>query len=402
MTASGQHRRASSRSLSIFASLAMSFGVGWAYANVSAVAPELAEDYGVSVGAIGYLTMIALVVHALLQLPAGRALDRFGTRSVGAAGLIVIALANLLALAGSSFWLALAGRTILGVGSSLVYLAGLDLVRRIDGSPRLLTMFGVVNGASMGIALLVIPQLDPMLGWRGPFLTSLVLSAVALVATVVGPELAGSAATREVQRRAGATRTATMVLLRDPEIRRLSAINLSASAFSPVISSWIVTLLVEAGGYSTAGAGAIGSISLLGLVASRPLAGWFIHVWPQRVREGIVACTLMGVGGTVGLALVGPLWLAILGSALVGLATGVPWIYVFWRLPSVRPEAAGAALAIVNALPLFVAIAGIPLIGVTFSLSDNGRTGFLIMAVLWGLLVFVLPARGRGPGAEPG
>lgn len=398
MTATGRHRRASSRSLSISASLAMSFGVGWAYANVSAVAPELAEDYDVSVGAIGYLTMVALVVHALFQLPAGRALDRFGTRRVGAAGLIVIALANLLSLADSSFWLALAGRTILGVGSSLVYLAGLDLVRRIDGSPRLLTLFGVVNGTSMGLALLVVPQLDPALAWRGPFLTSLVLAAVALVATVVGPEFAGSAATREAKHHVGVGRTATVVLLRDPEIRRLSAINLSASAFQPIIASWIVTLLVEAGGYSAAGAGAIGSISLLGLVASRPLAGWFIHAWPQRVREGIIACTLMGVGGTVGLALVGPLWLAILGSALVGLATGVPWTYVFWRLPSVRPEAAGAALAIVNALPLFLAIVGIPLIGLTFALPGDGRIGFLVIAALWLLLVLVLPARGRGPG----
>lgn len=375
----------------------MSFAVGWAYANVSAVAPELADDYGVSVGAIGYLTMVALVVHAALQLPAGRALDRFGTRRVGASGLIVVALANAIALGGDSFWLALTGRTILGVGSGLVYLAGLDLIGRLGGSARLLTLFGAVNGTSMGIALIVVPQLDPLLAWRGPYLTSLVLVLVALVATVVGPELAGAAAAREAQRRVGAVRTATMVLLRDPEIRRLSAINLSASAFSPVISSWIVTLLVEAGGYSTAGAGAIGSISLLGLVASRPLAGWFIHSWPHRVRRGIVASTAMGVGGTAALAFVGPLWLALVGSALVGLATGIPWTYVFWRLPSVRPEAAGAALAIVNALPLFIAIAGIPLIGVTFALPGDGRIGFLIMAALWGLLVFVLPATDAEP-----
>ena len=45
-------------------------------------------------------------------------------------------------------------------------------------------------------------------------------------------------------------------------------------------------------------------------------------------------------------------------------------------------------------MPLLFSIAGIPLIGLTFSLPGNGRIGFVIVAVLWGVLLFVLPARG--------
>ena len=44
----------------------MSFAVGWSFSNVGAVAPELAEDYGVSVSAIGFLAMVGLIVHTVM------------------------------------------------------------------------------------------------------------------------------------------------------------------------------------------------------------------------------------------------------------------------------------------------------------------------------------------------
>ena len=74
------------RVLAVVAGLGMSFAVGWSYSNISAVAPELANDYGVSVGAIGFLTTVVLLVYTLLQLPVGRALDRLGARRVGDLG----------------------------------------------------------------------------------------------------------------------------------------------------------------------------------------------------------------------------------------------------------------------------------------------------------------------------
>jgi hypothetical protein len=94
---------------------------------------------------------------------------------------------------------------------------------------------------------------------------------------------------------------------------------------------------------------------------------------------------------------VGPLWLSAIGCLLVGIASAVPWTYVFTRAPHVRPDATGSAYAVVSGIPLAVAIAGIPLLGLTFSLPGHGRIGFFVIAAVWGLLALVLPKRGGAP-----
>ena len=377
----------------------MSFAVGWSYSNVSAVAPELATDYGVSLGAIGFLTTAVLLVYTLLQLPVGRALDRLGARRVGFAGLVVIGLANLLLAGSTSYWLVLAARALLGVGAPLAYLGGLDLIRRLGGSAQLLGAFGAVNGGSMGLALLIVPQLDPWLGFRGPYVSSEVFVVVALVAMApwwaprleapapVGSERAGSKV------RPAGSRVSTRELFRDRELLRLAVMNCSSAALSPMVSTWVVTLLVKAGGTSNARAGVIGSITLLGLVASRPVSGWLVQRRPELVRKGIFVSAAMGVGGCAALAVVGPLWLSAIGSLLVGVASAVPWTYVFTRAPHVRPEATGSAYAVVSGIPLTAAIVGVPLIGLTFALPGHGRIGFVVVAALWAVLLFVLPKR---------
>lgn len=383
----------------------MSFAVGWSYSNVSAVAPELATDYGVSLGAIGFLTTAVLLVYTLLQLPVGRALDRLGARRVGFAGLVVIGLANLLLAGSTSYWLVLAARALLGVGAPLAYLGGLDLIRRLGGSAQLLGAFGAVNGGSMGLALLIVPQLDPWLGFRGPYVSSEVFVVVALVAMAPwwAPRLEGAAGVSGVtvadagsrggKARAATSRVSTRELFRDRELLRLAVMNCSSAALSPMVSTWVVTLLVKAGGTSNARAGVIGSITLLGLVASRPVSGWLVQRRPELVRKGIFVSAAMGVGGCAALAVVGPLWLSAIGSLLVGVASAVPWTYVFTRAPHVRPEATGSAYAVVSGIPLTAAIVGVPLIGLTFALPGHGRIGFVVVAALWAVLLFVLPKR---------
>lgn len=389
------------RALPVLAGLAMSAAVGWSYTNISAVTPELAKDYGVSVGSIGFLSTVVLIVYTAMQLPTGRILDRLGPLRIGMAGLALIAVANGIALAGPSFWLALAGRTVLGSGTPLAYLGGLELLRRAGGSAQVLGFFGAVNGGSMGVALLLVPQLDPWLGFRGPYLTSQVLVAVAAVLAAPGLVRRGGAAAERTAAaarvRAAPPRVPTREMLREPELRRLAVMNLCSAAYSPIVSSWVVALLVEAGGYSTAKAGAVGSLTLLALVASRPISGQLVHRRPGSMRAWIAASAAMGVGGCAALAVAGPVWLACIGCFLVGISTAVPWTYVFNRAPQVRPEAAGTAFAVVSGLPLLLAIAGIPLVGLTFSLPGDGRIGFAALAVAWALLLFVLPARVARP-----
>lgn len=46
----------------------------------------MADAYGVSLAFVGVLAAAAVATHALMQLPAGRLIDRYGARGAAAGG----------------------------------------------------------------------------------------------------------------------------------------------------------------------------------------------------------------------------------------------------------------------------------------------------------------------------
>ncbi len=69
-------------------------------------------------------------------------------------------------------------------------------------------------------------------------------------------------------------------------------------------------------------------------------------------------------------------------AAVAGLAAGLPFAAIFSGAQRVRPDAPAAAIAYVNAWAIAAIVAGTPLLGLTFSLPGDGRTGFLCLAAL--------------------
>ena len=78
---------------------ALGFATGWNIANTGSVAGQLAGAYGVGLAAIGLFTTALFITHAGMQIPAGRAADRFGARRTGMVALLVILTFNVAALA---------------------------------------------------------------------------------------------------------------------------------------------------------------------------------------------------------------------------------------------------------------------------------------------------------------
>src|SRR5207249_2712219 len=74
------------------AALGLGLAVGWSIGDVGAVADRLSHAYGVRLGLIGLLTTSLFLVQTVTQIPAGRAIDRLGARTVGIAALGLIAL----------------------------------------------------------------------------------------------------------------------------------------------------------------------------------------------------------------------------------------------------------------------------------------------------------------------
>ncbi|HJX47994.1 MAG TPA: MFS transporter, partial [Gaiellaceae bacterium] len=72
--------------------------MGWNIAALGAVATRLSHAYGVGLATIGLFTTVQFVVHMAMQIPGGRAADRFGARNTAFVGLALVAVGNAAAL----------------------------------------------------------------------------------------------------------------------------------------------------------------------------------------------------------------------------------------------------------------------------------------------------------------
>lgn len=368
-------------------------GLGWCVSNTGAVAARLAADYGVGLAAVGLLTTGLFVAHLALQLPAGRLSDRFGARRVGLAGLLLVAACNGIALAAPSYPLALAARTLTGIGTGLGFVAGSDYVRSAGGSALAQGLYGGIGLGGGGLALLAVPPLEGAVGWRAPYASALAVALLALPPLLAGPRRRGR------PRRPLEARASALDLLRDARLQRFAVAHSAGFGLSVVAGNWVVTLL-DRHGASRGAAGAVGALTLLLGVVSRPAGGWIARGRRHLLRGALAASFLAGAAGCLVLAGTPPLAAAAVGALLVGAASGIPFAPAFAGAALARPEAPAAAVGLVNAAGSVVVLAMTPLVGLTFSLPGDGRIGFAVLAALWAGALLGLP-RERAPAAAP-
>lgn len=361
---------------------AVGFAAGWNIADTGAVAEELATAYDSSLGVIGLFTAALFLVHLLMQLPAGRLSDRFGPARVSAVGLAVMLACNLLAAVAPQPWLALGARAAMGVGTALGFIGGSDLVRASGGSPFAQGLYGGLATGGGGVALAVVPALEPALGWRAPY-----LSAVG-VAIVAGVLLAAAPRSPHVPR--GGVRVALRVLATDVRLLRLAAVFAASFGLSVVIANWVVTLLEERTSLSDEAAGAVGAATLVLGIVSRPLGGALLARRPEQVRAAIVTACLVGAGGTLALA-AGSTWLAVVGAVAVGLAAGISFAPAFGGAAALHPGAPATAVGLVNGAGALTILAGTAIVGAAFS-AGVGVWAFVGLAALWAASALVSEA----------
>jgi nitrate/nitrite transporter NarK len=361
----------------IVGACALGVVMGWQLTNVGAVADEITDDYGVSLATVGIFTTALFVLHAGLQVPAGSAIDALGARRVALVAVAITIVANGLALLAPEPGLAIGARALAGVGTALGFLSGIDYVRSQGGSPFAQGLYGGVGLSGGGIALAVVPLVENWIGWRAPFASTLVVAGVAGIALLAGPP--DSAGTRPERHET----TSVSSVVRDRRLYGICIVYAASFGLAVVLGAWVVTLLTRAGGYSDAGAGAIGSLILLGGIVSRPFGGWLARTHPALVTRVVAASYVVSAVGTAILAVAGPLALSLLGAAVLGLASGIPFAPAFAAAARIRPDAPAVASGMVNAAANALIIVATPLLGLAFSLPGNGRIGFAVITALW-------------------
>ncbi len=352
----------------VSAGLAVGCFLTWNVSNVGAVADPLAAAYGTSLAVVGLLTTALFVTHLAAQLPAGIWSDRFGPNRVALGACAAAALGNAILLVDASVELAVIGRLVVGVGSGAGFVAGLDLVRAGGGGAVFQGLYGGATMAGGGLALLILPPLTDATSWRAAYASALVIALLAAV-FVLG--------VRGLPRIGRARRG----VLRDAHLLPLGALQVATFGLAVIAGNWIVPLL-ERDGASSAAAGALGSFVLLAGIVTRPLGGALAHRRRER-RKALVGGSLLAVaGGALLIATSGPLWLSAVGSLALGLAAGLPFAVIFESAQRLRPDAPGAAVALVNGCAILAILVGTPLVGLAFGLPGDGVLGFAAIALL--------------------
>ena len=349
----------------------VAIAVGWNITALGAVATRLSHAYGVGLATIGLFTTVQFVVHMLMQIPGGRAADRFGARRTALLGLVFMAAGNAIALPVAHPALGFLGRAVVGFGTGLAFVSGSDYIRARGGSPFLQGVYGGGSVLAPGVALAVVPLLADSTGFRAPYLSAIGVVAVCFVLLALAP-----AAPRTV-RHAGERLAAGF--FSDRRLYRFAAIHAMSFGFSVVVGNWVVTLL-EHHGQSKGTAAAAGSLTLLLGFFTRAGGGSLLR--RRDASNWVAASLVLGGLGAIALALPLPTAALFAVAAVVGLAAGVPFAMAFTGAAAARPDAPGAAVGFVNGCAALVIVAGTPLVGLTFSLPGDGRIGFVALGVL--------------------
>ena len=301
-----------------------------------------------------------------MQLPAGRGADRFGSQGIALGAIAAAVLGNCLLLVDGGFELALVGRAIVGVGSGAAFVAGLDLVRAAGGGAAAQGLYGGATMAGGGLALMVVPALTEATSWRAAYWSAVLLALLAALPAVLAGGLPRVG-------HAGAW------LLRDRELLPIGALQAATFGLAVIAGNWVVPLL-ERTGASPSVAGVAGGLVLFVGIATRPLGGVLAGRVPGRP---LVAIAIAGTSiGAALLAVGGPLALSALGALVLGLTAGLPFAVIFAAAQRARPDAPGAAIALVNACAVLTILVGTPLAGLAFEGGGDGQLAFAAIAAL--------------------
>src|SRR4051794_23071004 len=264
--------------------IGVGIGVGWNIAVLGPIATRLSHVYGVSLAVIGAFVTVQFVMHMLMQLPGGRAADRWGAKTSALTGVALVLAGNAISLPAPQPWLAFLGRAVVGIGTGFAFVGGSDYIRVRGGSPLLQGLYGGGSVLAPGIAVAVVPALASSIGWRASYLSAIAVCFVCAIPLALSP------ATERTSRHAAERLDSGF--FRDGRLYRLAAIHAMSFGFSVIVGNWVVTLL-EHHGHGKGVAAAAGSLTLLLGFFTRIWGGWLLA---QRHARALIAGSLV-VGG---------------------------------------------------------------------------------------------------------
>ncbi len=274
----------------------------------AAIAQDLSSAFQIGGASLGTLAATYFIIYTLMQVPTGILADTLGPRKILFLGGMVAGLGSLLFGQAPSFEWAFAGRTLVGLGVSVTFIAMLKLVAVWFDESR----FGTLTGLCMllgnlGSILAGAPLawLTQFISWREIFslvgILSLVIGLVSLYLVNDGPvekKLGGGA---RIDRTAWLS--ALLIVLKNRSTWPGFFINLGmAASFFAFAGLWAVPYLMQVQGMTRGVAANHVSLYFLGYAIGAALLG--------RISDRIKQRKPILVGGSLLHALGWLVWLS--------------------------------------------------------------------------------------------
>lgn len=163
------------------------------------IAQDLAASFQTSAASLGVLAATYFYVYTLMQVPTGILVDTLGPRRILLLGGIVAGVGSLLFGSAQNLEAALLGRTLIGLGVSVTFIAMLKIIAVWFEEHRFASMVGLsmlVGNLGSVLAGSPLSWLAQTAGWRGVFvgvgIISLALGALAWLLVRDRPESSGA------------------------------------------------------------------------------------------------------------------------------------------------------------------------------------------------------------------
>lgn len=331
----------------------------------AAIAGELTAAFAISSAVLGTLAATYFYVYTLLQIPVGMLADTLGPRRILAWGSAIAAAGSLLFALAPAWEVAAVGRTLVGIGVSVAFIAILK-VSAVWFEP---TRFATLAGVTMFVGNLgAVAAGSPLAwvvtwtSWRSVFVALAVFSALLALATWLRvrdrPEDLGFAPVNP-QAAAAAAQATPGLAAAVASLRRVLAnpatwppffVNVGiGGSFLAFAGLWAVPFLQDTRGMSRVLAAQHASLLLLGVAVGSLLIGRLSDRLNSRrgvMRVFVGAYALSWLPWLLNVQW--PVWATLAWFGLMGLL--IPGFTIGWTLAKEAnpPQVSGIATSVVN------------------------------------------------------
>ncbi|MFN3744265.1 MAG: MFS transporter [Hyphomicrobiaceae bacterium] len=207
------------------------------------MAPELEREMGLSPALLSTIASAFFIAYALMQIPTGMLLDRYGPRRVLSAMMLFTAVGTACFAAGETAHTLTLGRVLMGIGCSGAFTGAFYILAMWMAPERVVTQTGALNSfAAVGNLCATAPfaALIALIGWRESYW---IFTAGVVVLTIALAVFVRDAPPGHPPRQAKSEKLAEVLAgvreaVRQPGMGRLLFAGLPMSAASALSGAW--------------------------------------------------------------------------------------------------------------------------------------------------------------------